>query len=164
MPEVIEQKSNSDLEDGKIAMADFDDLIGTRLRYAYLVMRRNWLLHLDSLGLTQTQCATMWLLDANPSASQTELAAALDLDRVTMIGVIEKLKAKKLIERTRSELDRRRYNLRLSVKGKQIFSEAKMRIKSHDSEFAAILSKKEHETFMKCLEKIGNYQREEEGF
>ena len=155
----IKEKSKTEAEGGDVAMGAFDDLIGTRLRYAYLVMRRNWLLHLDPLGLTQTQCATMWLLDANPSASQTELAEALDLDRVTMIGVIDKLKAKKLIERTRSELDRRRFNLCLSAKGQEVFAEVRRRIRNHDDEFSAILTSREREVFMECLAKIGRYRR-----
>ena len=89
VPGATKEKSKPEYEGGEISMGGFDNLIGTGMRYAYLVMRRNWLLHLEPLGLTQTQCTTMWLLEANPSASQTDFSEDIYLDRVTLIWVIE---------------------------------------------------------------------------
>lgn len=135
-------------------MSGLDDLIGTKMRYAYLVMRRGFVDRLGPLNLTQTQCATMWMLDANPAVSQTELANVLDVDRVTMIGVIEKLSRNGLISRARSSNDRRRHNLALSKKGKELFERAKREILAYDRELAELLTPGELLVLKELLQKI----------
>lgn len=152
--DVANAKESKVPEPSKVSMAGLDELIGTKMRYAYLFLRRGFAERLGPIGLTQTQCATMWLLDANPGVSQTELADVLDVDRVTMIGVIEKLARSGLISRTRSSTDGRRRNLALSKKGKDLFERAKEEILTHDREFASSLSPGELMVLKEILEKI----------
>lgn len=143
-------------EPAELTMNGLDDLIGTKIRYAYLMMRRSFSQRLGPLGLTQTQCATMWMLEANPGVSQTELADILDVDRITMIGVIENLSKNGLISRTRSTTDGRRRNLTLSEKGKELFAEAKKQILEHDYEFANRISSGEVAILKEILGKFSN--------
>lgn len=141
-------------ESERLPMNGLEDLIGTHIRYAYVMLRRGFTDYFAPLELTQTQCAAMWILAENPGTSSTELANAVGVDRITMMGVIDKLLKKKLVVRTRSQIDRRRQNLSLSNKGNILFEEAKERLNSFDNRYARCLSPGERMILIEILKKI----------
>ena len=51
-----------------------------------------------SLDLTQKQAATLWLINANPGVAQVSVAAALGMDRATMMSITDRLEERGLAD------------------------------------------------------------------
>ena len=141
-------RSRSTARPGEHANSDFlhhghDKLLGTQVRRAYITMRRSFATKVEPLGLTQTQCAALWLIDANPRISQSDLAPLLMLDRVTMVDVIDKLHKRGFLKREQSTADGRRWELLLSKSGKSTLAKAKKQILAIEREFSELFSEGE---------------------
>ena len=72
------------------------------------------------LGLAAQQFLVLTQLRALGQASQAELADAAGIDRSNMATIANELCDRELVVRTRHELDRRRYVLRLSAAGERL--------------------------------------------
>ena len=96
---------------------ELDGLLGYRLRRAQGAMHRDFMAAVAELELTQKQAATLWLIQANPGVSQVEVAAALGMDRATMMAITDRLEERGFVIRKRSTVDRRRQELYLTPAG-----------------------------------------------
>ena len=85
--------------------AELDGLLGYQLRRAQGAMHRDFMAAVADFGLTQKQAAALWLIQANAGVSQAEVAAALGMDRATMMAVTDRLEDRGFVIRKRS-LDR----------------------------------------------------------
>src|SRR5690242_12539282 len=98
----------------ELMFAELDGLLGYLLRRAQGAMHRDFMAAVADFGLTQKQAATLWLIQANGGVSQAEVAAALGMDRATMMAVIDRLEDRGFVIRQRSSTDRRRQDLYLT--------------------------------------------------
>src|SRR5688572_16956275 len=126
-------------DDSRLAFEELDGLLGYRLRRAQGAMHRDYMASLAGLDLTQKQGATLWLIHGNPGVSQVEVAAALGMDRATMMAVIDRLEDRGLVIRKRSDVDRRRQELYLTPAGQTMFRKAKARIDEHDTDRKSVV-------------------------
>jgi DNA-binding MarR family transcriptional regulator len=93
------------------------------------------------------------LIDANPGVTQGRLAQAVGLDRSTMVGVIDALESRRLLERRRGE-DRRTNGLWLTSIGRGFVARLKKRIEAHERRVAAQLTAAERAQLLALLEKL----------
>ena len=96
-------------------------------------MHRHFVASVAELNLTQKQTATLWLISANPGVSQVSVAAALDMDRATMMAVTDRLEERGFVVRKRSTVDRRRQELYLTPAGRALLRKCKARIAEHEA-------------------------------
>jgi MarR family transcriptional regulator for hemolysin len=64
-------------------------------------------------GMTRAQCVTLMKLEHQPGLSQTELAALLEVEPITVARLIDRLEASGMVERRADPLDRRMHRLHL---------------------------------------------------
>ncbi|HEX6636120.1 MAG TPA: MarR family transcriptional regulator, partial [Steroidobacteraceae bacterium] len=121
-----------------LAFAELDGLLGYLLRRAQGAMHRDFMASVASFELTQKQAATLWLIQANAGVSQAEVAAALGMDRATMMALTDRLEDRGFVIRKRSSVDRRRQDLYLTPAGQSILKKCKARIAEHDERFRAL--------------------------
>lgn len=119
-----------------LSFGRLDGLLGFHLRMASAALARDFVATLGDLELTQTQCALLELIAANPGVSQIDMAAALGMDRATTMGVVDRLEARGLVRRTPSRRDRRRQDLELTDAGEVLLAAARRRIAAHERRFA----------------------------
>lgn len=150
-----EQADESELPE--LMFAELDGLLGYLLRRAQGAMHRDFMAAVASLGLTQKQCATLWLVHANPAVSQAEVAAALGMDRATMMAVIDRLEDRGFVIRKRSSVDRRRQDLYLTPAGQATLKKAKKRIADHEEKFRAQFSEAELAALFAALKKFQTF-------
>lgn len=131
-----------------------DGILGFQLRLAHTTMHRDFSSTLAALDLTQKQAAVLWLVNANVGVSQVELAAALRMDRATMMAIVDRLELRGLITRSRSTSDRRRQELQLTTDGERILAQAKQAISAHERRFVSKFSADELEIFIARLRTI----------
>ena len=75
---------------------------------------------LAELGLTPKQFVALEFIANNPSESQKEIAAHIGTTPTVMVGVLDVLTERGLVERVKSEVDRRRHSVVLTAEGQAI--------------------------------------------
>ncbi len=81
---------------------------------------------LAPLGLRPRHHAVLsHLAHHGPSASQREVGGCLDIDRSSMVTVVDELEQLGLIVRTRDQTDRRRHLLRLTAAGQRMLKRSR---------------------------------------
>lgn len=126
-------------------------LLGYRLRLAQQAVFRDYA---SSVGeVSPGRVGILLLVEANPGVTQSRLARAVHLDRSTMVGVIDKLEERGLIERRRGD-DRRTNGLWLTRPGRTLIARMKERIELHEHRVAARLTGAERAQLIALLEKL----------
>src|SRR5690349_8578256 len=91
--------------------AAVEELLGTRLGYLLKHTQLRLAEHagpaLAPFGLDARELAVLAVLAAGRPLSQLEAARRLGVDRTTMVALVDTLEGKGLVERRRSEEDRR---------------------------------------------------------
>ncbi|OGA00712.1 MAG: hypothetical protein A2Z64_10365 [Betaproteobacteria bacterium RIFCSPLOWO2_02_67_12] len=128
------------------------ELIGYRLRLAQQTVFRDFAASVP--GVSPGRIGMLLLVEANPGVTQSRLAHAVGRDRSTMVGVLDQLEAKGLIER-RKGADRRTNGLWLTRAGRSLLVRAKRAIAVHEQRVAARLSAPERAKLLELLARIG---------
>jgi DNA-binding MarR family transcriptional regulator len=126
-------------------------LIGYRLRVAQQTVFRDFAVSVGELS--PGRAGMLLLIEANPGVPQGRLAEAVKLDRSTMVGVVDSLEDRGLIERRRGT-DRRTNGLWLTRAGKVLAARLRRRIEQHEDRVAARLSGAERAQLLALLEKL----------
>ena len=94
---------------------------------------------------------------ANPDINQSDVAAALSIERSGMVVIVDELEGLDLIRRERALTDRRAYALRATLKGQQVLEKVHAAIIAHEDRIFANLSSAERESLHAILLKlVGN--------
>lgn len=139
------------------AVLDFDELdqvLGFHIRQAQGTMHRRFIEALAAVELTQKQAGALWLVGANPGASQIGIGGALRMDRATTMAIIDKLEGRELVVRQRSTVDRRRHELYLTPAGQKMLVRVKKLVKDHETGFAERFTPEELETLIDLLRRV----------
>ena len=144
----------SDFQAPELMFAELDSLLGYQLRRAQGAMHRDFLAAVSSFGLTQKQAAVLWLIQANGGVSQVEVAAALGMDRATMMALTDRLEDRGFVIRKRSSTDRRRQELYLTPLGQTTLRKCKTRISQHEEKFRNMFTASELSALLEALKKF----------
>ena len=68
-------------------------------------------------GLPTGSLTVLALIAANPGSSQTALAKRAGLNKSALVGIVDQLERRELVERDRVESDRRRYQVSVTPAG-----------------------------------------------
>jgi DNA-binding MarR family transcriptional regulator len=126
-------------------------LIGYRLRLAQQSVFRDFAGSVP--GVSPGRIGMLMLVQSNPGVTQGRLAEAMGLDRSTMVGLVDALEARGLLERRRGE-DRRTNRLWLTRAGRAMLTRAKRRIAEHERRIASALTPAERAQLLLLLEKL----------
>ena len=126
-------------------------LVGYRLRLAQQNVFRDFAASVP--GLSPGRVGMLLLIEANPGVTQSRLAHAVSRDRSTMVGVLDQLEAKGLIERRRGA-DRRTNGLWLTRAGRARLARAKRAIAIHERRVTARLSSAERAQLLALLARV----------
>jgi DNA-binding MarR family transcriptional regulator len=126
-------------------------LLGYRLRVAQQAVFRDYARAIPEAS--PGRVGILLLIEANAGVTQSRLAAAVGLDRSTLVGVLHALEGQGLVERRRGE-DRRTNGLWLTRAGRFLVAGLKTRIKAHERRVAAHLSAAERAELIALLEKL----------
>jgi DNA-binding MarR family transcriptional regulator len=137
--------------DGALDRGILPGLLGYRLRLAQQAVFRDFAQSVAELS--PGRVGMLLLVEANPGVTQGRLAEEVGLDRSTMVGVIDALQARGLIERRRGA-DRRTNGLWLTRAGRTLVSRVKQRIEIHERRVAARLEPAERAQLLALLEKL----------
>jgi DNA-binding MarR family transcriptional regulator len=103
------------------------DVVASELRPIVLRLARGLRKETEQLGITARQATLLWLIKRSPGLSLAELAAEEDISPPALSGHVDRLETAGLVERERSETDRRRVGLRLTSEGEQLLRRVRAR-------------------------------------
>lgn len=148
---MITRSSRAGLNNTRLAIGPLSGLLGYRLRRAQQAVFRDFARSVHDIS--PGRAGVLMLIEANPGVTQSRLAHAVGLDRSTMVGVLDHLEERAMIERRRGE-DRRTNGLWLTATGRALLATMKRRIASHERRVAARLSAAERKQLVALLEKL----------
>lgn len=96
---------------------DATESLGHQMFKLMLATRRELEARMAEHGLTDAQWKPLWILKCRTTATAIELAREIDMDAGAVTRLVDRLEAKGLVERVRSESDRRVVHLRLTAAG-----------------------------------------------
>jgi DNA-binding MarR family transcriptional regulator len=129
-----------------------DDQVGFILRKAN---QRHVAIFAGMIGdLTPPQFAALSKLSDVGETSQNQLGTLVAMDAATIKGVIDRLKARGLVEVTRHEGDKRRLMVRLTDAGRAMVAELTPLAERITSETLSPLSPREAATLLRLLGRI----------
>jgi DNA-binding MarR family transcriptional regulator len=103
------------------------ELVAADLRPVVLRLARGLRKETEQLGITARQATLLWLIRRNAGLSLAELAAEEGISPPALSGHVDRLEAAGLVERVRSDADRRRVGLRLTDEGSQLLRRVRAR-------------------------------------
>jgi DNA-binding MarR family transcriptional regulator len=98
---------------------DLAHSVGYQLHLLMAAMRREIESRMAALGLTDAQWRPLWLLASGRATTANEVARLLEMDAGAVTRLLDRLEAKALVERVRSDADRRVTHLHLTAAGRQ---------------------------------------------
>ena len=94
---------------------------------------------LEAAGFSLYDYSVMALLAEQPSEAQASIADLLKLDRSQLVGLLDGLEEKGLIERRRDPDDRRRHTVSLTADGKRQLGRLREIVKRIEEDFLALV-------------------------
>ena len=128
------------------------DQIGFVLRKAH---QRHVAIFAARIGdLTPPQFAALAKLADVGETSQNQLGSLIAMDAATVKGVIDRLKARGLVDLTKHDADKRRLMVSLTTEGRETVERLIPLAETITAETLATLSRKEATTLLKLLSRI----------
>jgi DNA-binding MarR family transcriptional regulator len=118
--------------------ADFDvgrldEIIGFHLRMAHGSVYRHFTETFSELDLTQKQVSVLWLIEDHPDIAQADIGRLLQMDRATVMAIVNRLQKRGFVERGDVKEDRRRQTLHLTEAGREALVSAREAILEHEN-------------------------------
>lgn len=134
---------------------EVSESIGYRLFHLTQQMRREVERRMAEHDLTDAQWKPLWMLKIGRATTAIELAREMDIDAGAITRMVDRLEAKGLIERVRSEADRRVVHLRLSAAGDSVAKKVPFVLAAVNNDFLRGFGEAEWKQLLRLLGRMG---------
>jgi MarR family transcriptional regulator, lower aerobic nicotinate degradation pathway regulator len=112
---------------------------------------------LEDAGFSLYDYSVLALLTSGPCATQATIATMLELDRSQLVGLLDSLEQRGLVERRRDQDDRRRHTVLLTDEGTRQLAHIRAIINGLADEFLAPLDEQERATLHELLLRVASH-------
>ena len=138
----------------KVDTTYLQSLMGYNARRAALSIIELFLERLAPYGLKPVDFSVMTTIHHNPGVTSRQLCAALNLLPPNLVGLIQSLESRGLIERKPHPHDGRAVGLHATTKGQTLMEQAEQTASDLESEKTARLTPAQRKTLLNLLQKI----------
>lgn len=131
-----------------------NNLVGYMMRRVQMQLTQHLTSRLEEHDIRPAQFTALSIIEQSPGLMQAELAKALAIEPPQAVLMVNKLEARGLAMRVRSNPDKRSYGLFLSKSGEQLLKQLKDIAAQSDLESTAALSGEEREQLLALLNKL----------
>ena len=104
-------------------------------------------------GLPTGSLTVLALIAANPGSSQTALAGRAGLNKSALVGIVDSLEQRGLVERDRAASDRRRYQVSVTPEGEKAMQALFAAVDRQEQDLRKALSKRDMIELLALLDK-----------
>ena len=126
--------------------------LGYLLKHAQLRLGEEMERALAPFGIDGRRLAVLLVLSTEDQLSQLEVATRLNVDRTTMVALIDDLEDNGLVERRRSPEDRRKNIIELTGRGRDTLERAERARAEVEAGFLAPLGRSDADTLVRALQ------------
>ncbi|MEC3860528.1 MarR family transcriptional regulator [Mesobacterium sp. TK19101] len=126
-------------------------LLGYRLRRASNAVQADLAETLKPFDLRMITYTALVLVVDNPGLSQSQLAAAMDVERPNLVVIVDELERRELITRDRVPTDRRTYALNATLAGRRLCDQAESAVRQHEARIFGTLLEEERSLLARGL-------------
>ncbi|MDE3177624.1 MAG: MarR family transcriptional regulator [Pseudomonadota bacterium] len=131
-----------------------DQAVGYLLRRAQLAVFEDFARRFAALDLTPAQFSALIAIRANPTRRQSDIAAALGVQRPNFVALMDELERRGLAERLRSGADRRANALQLTPAGVALLARAEAAQAAQEAAIRDLLGEPERLRLIETLERL----------
>jgi DNA-binding MarR family transcriptional regulator len=133
---------------------DVPGSVGHCLMQLMNLMRREVESRMVEHGLTDAQWKPLWMLKTGRASTANEMAREMMIDAGAVTRMLDRLEAKQLIERVRSDSDRRVVHLRLTSAGEAAVEQVPHVLASVNNEFLRGFSEAEFQQLRGFIDRL----------
>ncbi|MDW5442072.1 MarR family winged helix-turn-helix transcriptional regulator [Polaromonas sp. SM01] len=131
-----------------------ESLLGYNARRAAVVVIESFLERMAVYDLRPVDFSVISLITHNAGITSRQLCAALNIQPPNLVGMINALERRELIQRKPHPRDGRAFGLHLTPSGQKLMRQAENTAQELESDAAARLSATERKTLLRLLQKI----------
>ena len=133
MNSMTQPNHENSVEQADFDVGGLDDIIGFHLRLAHGAVYRHFTETFIDLDLTQKQVSVLWLIEDHADIAQADIGRLLQIDRATVMAIVNRLQKRGFVERGDAKEDRRRQTLHLTDAGREALVSARACILDHEA-------------------------------
>ena len=140
--------------DEAIRLGLLDQAVGYLLRRAQLAVFEDFARRCAPCDLTPAHFSALVAIRENPARRQSEIAAALGVQRPNFVALMDELERRGLAERLRSGADRRANALQLMPAGAALLDRAQAAQAAQEAAIRELLGEPERRRLVETLERL----------
>jgi DNA-binding MarR family transcriptional regulator len=139
-----------------VSDATLRQFIGYHMKRAFNVVQSDLAHTLKPFDLRMLTYTALVLIVDNPGLRQSQLADAMDVERPTLVVILDELERRELITRDRVATDRRAYALQVTLSGRHLYDRAVAAVTAHEEQLLQGLDAKSRDSLVAALKIIEN--------
>jgi len=130
------------------------DLVSYRVRLVQIAAFKRFEAVLKGFGTAPRYFGMLAIVEANPGISQSRLAAAIFLERASLVPILETMEREGIVRREGSPTDRRLRCVSLTEAGKDLLDATKPHVAEHEARLVTGLNARERKTLIWLLRRV----------
>jgi len=130
------------------------NLLGYNVRRAEIALWRDFSRTVGEGEVRPALFSLMILVEANPGIAQIDIANQLDIDKATVVGLVQRLQRRRCVLCRQSSVDRRRQGIFLTDRGQTELNQLREEMLEHETRFTRLFSQQELAQLFTLLRRI----------
>jgi DNA-binding MarR family transcriptional regulator len=142
-------------EPPRIELGALGRSLAFHVRKAQLALQRRGLRSVSSQQVGPAEFGALVLCEQNPGMAQFQIAATLDIDKASVVAIVDRLEELGWLLRRRSNHDRRRYGLCLTPEGQRQVQILRRQAEEAEAFAQKLYTPEEMEQLLSLLSRLG---------
>jgi DNA-binding MarR family transcriptional regulator len=130
------------------------DLLGYNVRTAQLALQRSFARAMSDSEMGSGLFGLLVLCGANPGIAQVQIAEHLNIDKASVVSLVDRSEERSWLQRRRSTTDRRRHGLFLTPDGMSYLTALKERMRVCEEALDDLFEPEERRQLISLLQRI----------